>query len=296
MKPLSWLERQPEAVQLAVLVAGVGIIGLFDRWTGPEVAFSIFYLAPTIAAAWAGGRRVGLLIALASGCAWFVADLTSGHTYSAAWIPYWNMAVRIGFFVTVGLLLNRVKADLARLHDLARVDALTGVWNTRYFLELMARESERCRREARPVSLAYFDLDDFKSVNDTQGHAAGDSLLREVAAAIRDGVRLEDVAARLGGDEFALLLPATGYEEASAVLRRLHEALERVARSGGYPVTFSIGAVTFATPLASIEEMIRAADDLMYQVKRSGKGAMRHEMAGPAVGRPAAEGQTAEGQ
>jgi diguanylate cyclase (GGDEF)-like protein len=296
VRPLSWLERQREAVQLAVLLAAVAAVGLVERWTGTEVAFSIFYLAPTMAAAWAGGRHVGLLIALAGGCAWLVADLTSGHAYSAAWIPYWNMAVRIGFFVTVALLVSRVKADLVRLNDLARTDPLTGVWNTRYFLELMERESERCRRNGHPISLAYIDMDNFKSVNDTHGHAAGDALLRQVAGAIKGSVRLEDVPGRLGGDEFALLLPDTGYDESSVVLRRLQEHLGHVARAGGHPLTFSIGAITFATPLASVKEMITAADDLMYQVKRSGKGAIRHETAGPAARRSADEGQKSQGQ
>jgi diguanylate cyclase (GGDEF)-like protein len=162
--------------------------------------------------------------------------------------------------------------------QLARVDHLTELWNVRYFYELATIEASRCRRTSCPFTLAYCDVDNFKTVNDTFGHATGDALLRDVGAVIKRELRAYDVHGRLGGDEFAILLPDSNYEQASATLRRIKESLERMMAEKGHSVTFSIGAVTFKTPLESIKEMIRRADDLMYQVKRSGKSAIRHEL------------------
>jgi diguanylate cyclase (GGDEF)-like protein len=181
--------------------------------------------------------------------------------------------------VIVTTILSRLKLSQVRERELSRVDPLTGLWNARYFLELAGRETERCRRFARPITIAYIDLDNFKAVNDSKGHAEGDSLLHEVGGKIKQELRNQDVPARLGGDEFALLLPETSLEESSVALRRLKESLELMMQARNSLVTFSIGAVTFQRPLASVEEMIRAADDLMYGVKKSGKGAIRHEQA-----------------
>src|SRR3972149_6563891 len=117
------------------------------------------------------------------------------------WIPYWNMTVRTGFFLIVAIILSRLKSLQTRDQMLSRTDALTGLWNARYFLELAGRETERCRRYARSITFAYIDLDDFKAVNDSKGHAEGDALLREVGRAIKQQLRDQDAPARLGGDE-----------------------------------------------------------------------------------------------
>jgi diguanylate cyclase (GGDEF)-like protein len=122
-------------------------------------------------------------------------------------------------------------------------------------------------------------VDDFKQVNDHLGHSAGDRLLRTVADTIRENVRGIDVVARLGGDEFAILMPETDGAAAGVVVRRVRRRLLDAARAGGWPVTFSIGVVTFDTPPASCDEMLQAADDLMYAAKRHGKNAIRQRVA-----------------
>jgi len=279
MRILDWLERRPIWVRAPVKVLMVALLGLVDWASGSEIAFSIFYLVPIASTAWIDGKLAGVCMSLFCGGVWLTADLTAGHEYTKPWIPYWNMTVRIGFFVIVTTILSRLKLSQVRERELSRVDPLTGLWNARYFLELAGRETERCRRFARPITIAYIDLDNFKAVNDSKGHAEGDSLLHEVGGKIKQELRNQDVPARLGGDEFALLLPETSLEESSVALRRLKESLELMMQARNSLVTFSIGAVTFQRPLASVEEMIRAADDLMYGVKKSGKGAIRHEQA-----------------
>jgi diguanylate cyclase (GGDEF)-like protein len=279
MRILDWLEQRPIWVRAPVKVLMVALLGLVDWATGSEIAFSIFYLVPIATTAWIDGKLAGVCMSLICGGVWLLADLAGGHEYTKPWIPYWNMTVRIGFFATVADILFRLRLSLARERELSRTDSLTGLWNVRYFLELAEREAERCRRFARPITIAYIDLDNFKAVNDSKGHAEGDELLHRVGEKIREELRSQDVPARLGGDEFALLLPETSFEESSVALRRLKGSLDLMMQAHNSMVTFSVGAVTFQTPLSSVEEMIRAADDLMYGVKTSGKGAIRHEQA-----------------
>ena len=106
------------------------------------------------------------------------------------------------------------------------------------------------------------------------GHLAGDELLAEVAATLRNNLRATDLPARLGGDEFAILLPETGHDEAGTVIARLREKLLARMKERGWPVTFSIGVAVFSDPPEQVDELVRAADGLMYEVKRNGKDAI----------------------
>jgi diguanylate cyclase (GGDEF)-like protein/PAS domain S-box-containing protein len=164
--------------------------------------------------------------------------------------------------------LNQV---LQREKELARTDTLTGLANRRAFYEAVQSERARSARYGRPVTLAYIDLDHFKRINDTLGHAVGDELLACVADALRSTLRASDIVGRLGGDEFAVLLPETNATAAEPLLRKLHEILTLAMVAKSWPVTFSLGAATFLDNPPPIEEMIRTADELMYTVKKSGK-------------------------
>ncbi|MFH1378394.1 MAG: GGDEF domain-containing protein [Planctomycetota bacterium] len=275
---LEWLKQRALWVRFLIKISMLALIGYLDYVTGDEIGLSILYLAPVAIAAWTDGKYVGGLMAIVSGFVWFLAEIAAGHHFPGPWTPYWNMLIRIGFYWIISTLLARLNRSIMAERQLARVDHLTELWNVRYFSELAAIEASRCRRTSCPFSIAYCDIDDFKKVNDTFGHAAGDALLRDVGAVIKRELRAYDVHGRLGGDEFAILLPDSDYEQASATLKRIKESLERMTVEKGYSVTFSVGAVTFKTPLESIKEMIRRADDLMYQVKRSGKSAILHEL------------------
>lgn len=133
---------------------------------------------------------------------------------------------------------------------------------------------ERTRRWRRPLTLSCIDLDNFKALNDGFGHAVGDEVLRTVAVSLRSGIRSTDLAARIGGDEFALLFPETDKVGARAVLEtvlgRLHQDMTRA----GWPVTASVGSVT-TTEATTVESLLRQADQVMYEVKRTGKAALR---------------------
>jgi diguanylate cyclase (GGDEF)-like protein len=254
------------------------LIGIADQFSGTEISFSIFYLLPVMLVTWYAGRTTGILIAVFGAVTWLVADLAAGHRYSHPAIPYWNMTVRLGFFLIVLFTLSRLKAAFKREKALSSVDSLTGAANSRVFRELSASEIDRSRRYGRPFTAAYIDLDDFKEVNDRFGHSAGDDLLRSVTEILRTNMRSTDIVARLGGDEFAVLFPETGAESAGTALEKIRILVSDSLREKGWPVTLSIGAVTFLSPPVSVDSMIRQVDELMYSAKHAGKNRIRHEV------------------
>lgn len=258
-----------------VLAAGIG-----DRLTGDEVAFTLAYLSPVALSAWRAGRAAGLLVAALAAAT----SLLAGRTQPSAAVRGWNLATELAVFGALATLLADLRGRLDRESQRALTDPLTGLRNRRAFREALLQELERDRRHRHPLTLALLDLDDFKRVNDTLGHAAGDEVLTRVAGLLRGRLRAVDVVARLGGDEFALLLPETSLPEARTVLQDLSRLVPAglAARAGA--VGLSLGAVTFGRPPASVEEALDEADRLLYEAKRLGKGRLRHE-AWPRPGR-----------
>lgn len=166
---------------------------------------------------------------------------------------------------------KHLRAALDREHSLAMTDSLTGASNLRHFKELVSNEIERCGRHGRVFSLAYFDIDNFKLLNDSSGHAAGDQLLRRIVEIAKGRLRKTDVIARIGGDEFAVLLPETDTAGLGSPVTDLLVEINQEMDKNEWPVTLSCGVVTYRTPPKSADDAIEAADHLMYQVKAGGK-------------------------
>ena len=163
-----------------------------------------------------------------------------------------------------GRLEREVAARTAELERLSRTDPLTALHNRRALRAELDRELNRARRQSRPLSALYIDVDDFKRLNDREGHARGDEALVAVARALTDTLRTVDVAARLGGDEFCVLLPDTDRAHALIVAGRLADAVR--ARC---PLTVSVGAATLEDgDAADPEALLRRADAEMYRNKR----------------------------
>ncbi len=262
-------------VALALLV--LAAVWALDFYTGVEISFSIFYLIPIVLATWYVGREAGVVMALLCAAAWLTADLAAGQHYSSRIIPFWNAGVRFGFFLVTVLTLAPLKRTLHSERTFARTDFLTGIANMKAFFEMTELEVNRSRRSDKPLSVVYLDCDNFKTVNDRFGHHAGDALLRAAAETIKAGLRPTDTVARAGGDEFVVLLPETGETGAGIVIARLRTSLAAVMRKRRWPVTFSIGAVTFPQPPDSVDDMIKKADRVMYAVKAAGKDNCRQE-------------------
>lgn len=258
------------AITGAIFIVAVGVA---DIVTGNELAFSLFYLIPIVLVTWYSGRTLGFVVSVASAVMWLIADVFSGQSYSQPVIRYWNAVVRLGFFVVVTLLLPALKA-LEREKNLARTDHLTGIANRRQFFEVAQTELDRSQRYKRPFTIAYIDLDGFKTVNDQWGHGIGDKLLRAVVNRAKSHLRKTDIMARLGGDEFIGPLPETDQATARMAVPKLHNSLMDEMRRNDWPVTFSIGVLTCLDAKISTDELIKKADSLMYSVKKNGKNAI----------------------
>lgn len=278
MKILNLAKRNPLFSVAAGLFFVAGI-GAADFATGRELAFSLFYLIPVVLVTWFSGKKTGLVICLASAVTWFAADMLAGQSYSQPVIRYWNAAVRLAFFVVVTVLLPALK-ELGREKEMSRTDYLTGIANRRFFFEVAQREIDRSQRYKHPFTIAYIDLDDFKSVNDRLGHKVGDNLLCAVVDQARQYLRKTDTIARLGGDEFVLLLPETDQAAAQIIVSRIRLALLDEMQLNKWPVTFSIGVLTCYQAQITTDEMVKKADELMYSVKKHGKNAVAYEIFG----------------
>ncbi len=265
---------------VALALAWYLAVDWVDWVTGFEASLSVYYLIPVVAMTWYGSWWAGLLLGLCCASPWWpVRPGVTFNDYERA-LAYWNSAMEAGLYVTVSLLVSSLKRALDRERDLARTDPLTGAWNARAFRELAGHEAARARRSGLPLTLAYLDMDRFKEVNDSRGHAAGDELLRAMAALLRAQVRATDLVARLGGDEFAILLPEAGREAALLPLERIRNTLRAEMQAKGFPVSVSIGAVTFPAPPPGVDEMLRQADARLYEAKRAGKDRLVQAEAG----------------
>jgi diguanylate cyclase (GGDEF)-like protein len=258
-------------VAWAVCVAAIVLLGILRTATDADFTFASLVILPVLAIAWIGGRKQGLLAAFLASAMWTVADLVTERQFTTQWIPWTNAATRLMTYCLVALLAAQVRRQFEREHTHATRDALTGLHNRRMFLEYGAVEVERAKRSTFSLSVIFLDLDDFKQLNDTQGHDAGDAALRATAKALLGSLRASDGVARLGGDEFAVLLAEIDYADAvkagEKILREVNAALEDFP-----PVKASLGVAWFAAADRLFPEMLKAADGLMYEVKEKGKG------------------------
>ncbi len=168
-------------------------------------------------------------------------------------------------------LAAMVEHELAAV-QLATLDPLTGLANRRGFMLIAEQALRYCRRQRVPLTLIYLDLDEFKQINDTYGHAEGDRALAAFAEQLKATPRDMDVVGRLGGDEFAILLVQATVEQAEGVVERLQAGLEAADKAAGrpYAIAFSYGIVAFeAKRHPRIEDLLAVSDERMYDLKRS---------------------------
>ncbi|GAB4540279.1 MAG: hypothetical protein Tsb0014_31400 [Pleurocapsa sp.] len=255
----------------------VFIIGTIDYIVVLNISLSICYLLPISIVTRYANRTAGIFLSISSAISWYICENYANQDLSFP-ILLWNTLVRFGVFIIVVNLLSELKKSYEREKYLARVDGLTKIYNRRYFLDYLTLEVKRSVRYSHSLTLVYFDVDNFKPINDVLGHAQGDQLLCLIATTIKKNLRETDVVARLGGDEFALLLPETDYEGAQLVLQRLRQKLLEAVKISSFDVGFSIGAVTFRNLPDSVDTMLEQVDRLMYQVKNSSKNAIKHQL------------------
>ncbi|MBS4048820.1 MAG: GGDEF domain-containing protein [Alphaproteobacteria bacterium] len=188
------------------------------------------------------------------------------------WLFLIPMLLSIVVVFGIVLLVNQTIAT--RLQESARRDVLTEALTRRAMEEMAADELARSRRHGLPLSLLLLDIDHFKLVNDQYGHAAGDTALRQFAAAVRRCLRREDVFGRLGGEEFCALLPSTAVEGAAQLAERIRQSVANLAvEAGGNRLSLkvSIGVASLGEHGGSWDELVNQADRAMYAAKRAGR-------------------------
>lgn len=208
------------------------------------------------------------------------------------------LGIVVGFLLlAVGLAWSLARI-LTRLHQRveqqAVTDPLTGLWNRRHMAETLAREVDRAVRFGHPISLIILDVDDFKQINDREGHLQGDLVLECVADVLREGTRLIDVAARYGGDELAAILVETEREGALVLGERLADRMRAtkipMRDAGSMGVTISLGVATIPDSADDVDSLVDSADRALLRAKRAGKNQIRAAPAttpggGPGEGR-----------
>lgn len=251
------------------------LLFMLDYYTGYEVSFSIFYLIPVTLAVLFHGRNLGLAVSVLSAVAWISAELLAGARFSNPVIPLWNSSMRLGYFAFHVLLISGLLESIEKINRISVHDPLTDVANWRYFEEHANAAIKKAVRDRSKITLAYFDIDNFKSINDSFGHGTGDQILIEITRAVRSALPAPDSLARLGGDEFAILLPDADLDAARDVLEKVRIRVREEMASRKWDVTLSIGAMVFSVLPSTIGPMLKQVDDLMYEVKNSGKNGIR---------------------
>jgi diguanylate cyclase (GGDEF)-like protein len=274
---------------LAIMVLAVALVLLADSRRPPEfqgqaaidvvLLLSIYLVVPNPLTV-----RTGLALSFtAVSLILLFVKHASPVTFNSALAVHLSANV-LGFIISSRLYSHRrlqfkaqTEEKLAReeLRRLATTDALTGVNNRRALIQHGLEEFARSHRYNRPYSILIIDIDDFKQVNDTYGHAAGDEVLRQFARQVAGRMRRQDIFGRLGGEEFAMLLPETRLHDALTVSERLrHMCAESTYKLEGgdeVRVTLSIGLVERTEEDGSFDSLQKRADDMLYRAKQTGR-------------------------
>jgi diguanylate cyclase (GGDEF)-like protein len=201
-------------------------------------------------------------------------------------LVFLSMSLNFGFLL---MAMDRLRNEVA---DLALLDDLTGVGNRRYLLQRLTEECARSERSGQPFALLVIDLDGFKAINDTHGHAAGDACLQHFTLMAQTRLRPGDMLARTGGDEFCIVLPSSTLREGAMIARRVLEVCRADAEQctgNDIPVAVSIGVAQWAHEMGAYpDRLIAAADHALYDAKKAGRnGFATYDPAPPLAPEPA---------
>lgn len=261
-------KRSPKYV-LRLTLAAIVVLSILSALVGHRVFLEPFFILPITLASWYGSRKSGAVLALSSALLMTLIKVLQSNATWDIWIfygfPCATAFVALAIIVTNFHNVHRVESEAAD------TDYLTKINNTRGFYVELANEMVRASRYEHIFSLVYIDIDHFKQINDSLGHAEGDRLLIQVAQCLKESFRATDIVSRLGGDEFACLLPETSQAQAKQAIKTTRQSLGRRMEDHKWSVSFSIGVVTFEKMPADIKEAVKIADELMYTVKAKRK-------------------------
>ena len=194
---------------------------------------------------------------------------SQGHAVMVLGLLFLSMTLNFGFLL---MAMDRLRNEVA---DLALLDDLTGVANRRHLLQRLSEECARSERSGEPFSLLVIDLDGFKTINDTHGHAAGDACLQHFTLMAQTRLRPGDMLARTGGDEFCVVLPSSSLREGALIARRVLEVCRQDAAAcagNDIPIAISIGVAEWDRDIGQFpDRLIAHADHALYAAKKNGK-------------------------
>jgi diguanylate cyclase (GGDEF)-like protein len=297
-----FMRRVPASALLSGLAAVLLLLLLFHYgWSSVAwrtVTVSLFHGSVCLAIAWMIFRNAQLVrsrypyrfttvVAVLFGCGHLFRgfiygaqiDVLTTNTQTSIWnVVFLSIGTLVMPIFTMGAVMMVHDKMMSKAQDDANRDFLTGAWSRRAFFEFAERELLRVQRNGRAVSLMLFDVDHFKRINDTWGHAIGDRVLVEIVQRANREIRSMDYLARLGGEEFAVLLPEVGESGTRVAAERLRAALEisppansaTPSAAAGMPYTVSIGVAT-RRPSESIAELLHRADIALYEAKAGGR-------------------------
>ncbi len=269
--------RSSENIWLLSLLS-IFVLSIVYGIVGRSFVLEPFYIFPILIASWYGSDKTGILLALISTMILIlIRSLVFQHPFGIELILYYGVPYAFAYSTAAFLITNFRNVHRIEV-EAADTDYLTGACSSRSFYVELANELVRSQRYGHVFSLAYIDIDDFKNINDTYGHARGDKVLIEVAGCLRSSLRQSDTVARLGGDEFACLLPETTLEDAKHAFHKASSLLQKSMDNRHWPVTFSVGVVTFEEIPNDIKEAVKVADDLMYSVKNKEKNNIAYKI------------------
>lgn len=291
----------PVATALAISAALVLSLGYLETNTPTELSFGGLYFVPVALAAWAGGLRWGIAAAFGTAVDWVIASVSNAGSWDHLGLRLWTGANHFASYSFLAWLVHRsrrtsqqLSAANTQLQIQSLTDPLTGLWNRRYLNVCMptdAAKSVRTHRERRAskgeriaqnIDLVFFllDFDHFKEVNDRHGHQAGDTVLKEAAAILRELTRASDTVIRWGGEEFLVVARNASRDDAALLAERLRQGFEgynfEVGADVPLKLTCSIGFAFYPLLVDSPEagpweQVLSLVDRCLYIAKREGR-------------------------
>jgi len=263
----SFLFRIPPRVAWAVTVSALCVVVLVEFFAPREIWFGPFYLAVLALAAWSLGSITAVVIGLAILSIKFAAGGMYLYPYGSDLVLS-NLAARMSAVAVVVGFIGIARKSCEMEWRRARTDPLTGAFNRQAFFEIVRGDQGSGGWSA----IIYADLDGLKRLNDEEGHDQGDQSLKAFADTVKRTIRKDDVFARMGGDEFVIFMKLKNEEAGAAVASRLHEAINLRVPEGVTHLQCSLGILLLEEGSKSIDAELRAADELMYQAKKSRQG------------------------
>lgn len=278
-------EPVQEKISLLFILLTTGYVTLSYLLTG-QLGVLLFSMVTVLQTQLYGHQMVARLLLIFFGLLTLVALPLGYPVLLAGKAHAWPLAVQLAVILTpfvfglfhygsiVSILVFSTTTKVNKLQSLAATDGLTGLVNRRQFNNQLDAEIARAKRYRKPLSLALFDIDDFKKINDFYGHQTGDRILKELGAMMNVNVRESDIPARYGGEEFALILPETSQMDAYDLLERLRAMIEHTVfclPDNPITATISVGVAQLDPAHAKSFELIERADAALYEAKRQGK-------------------------